>query len=185
MTAITSDRLMSAEKLEQLSEDDCIYELSRGSLIRSPLLFTWPGIIASNIAALIGAHVRAGHLGVCGTACGGLKLASDPDTVRTSSLWFIRTNRLPVPLPRHCYWEVAPDLAVQVLSESTQWATVIGKVADYLHAGTALMWVIDPEARLAVTFSADRPPQFVTADGRLDGADVLPGFSLALADIFG
>jgi len=60
---------------------------------------------------------------------------------------------------------------------------VLGKVADYLSAGTKLVWVIDPERRLARIYRADGTEEILTAEQALDGEDVLPGFTCPLETI--
>jgi Uma2 family endonuclease len=56
-------------------------------------------------------------------------------------------------------------------------------VADCLSAGTQLVWVIDPERRLARTYRADGTQEVVTPEQALNGADVVPGFACTLASI--
>ena len=61
---------------------------------------------------------------------------------------------------------------------------VAEKAAMWLDAGVRLVWVVDPQARLA---AVHRPGGLVTVlreDGALDGEDVLPGFRLPLAPLF-
>lgn len=182
MTATASDRLMTTAELEQLPDDGYVHELSRGRLIRTNLSSTWSGVVAGNILASLGAHVRANELGLCGAA-GGLKLASNPDTVRVTSLWFIRADRVPAVQSRQGFWPIAPDLAIEVVSQTDHWAGILYKVVDYLEAGTNRVWVVDGESHRAIGFTADAPPQFVPEDGVLDGGDLIPGFTVALADI--
>ena len=57
------------------------------------------------------------------------------------------------------------------------------KVADYLSAGINLVWVIDPERRLARVYRSDGTEETITADKALHGEGVLPGFAFPLASI--
>ncbi|HZA01536.1 MAG TPA: Uma2 family endonuclease, partial [Hyphomicrobiaceae bacterium] len=57
------------------------------------------------------------------------------------------------------------------------------KVGDWLEAGTRLVWVIDPERRLARTYRPDGRESTLDDDASLDGEDVLPGFTCKLAAI--
>ena len=45
------------------------------------------------------------------------------------------------------YIELAPDLAVEVVSPSDSTMEIQEKVADWLRAGTRLVWVIYPATR--------------------------------------
>lgn len=77
-------------------------------------------------------------------------------------------------------WSSAPELVVEVLSPGDRPGQVLAKVADWLSAGTRLVWVIDHERRVARVYRHDGTEQIVTADEALDGEDVVPGFSCLL-----
>jgi Uma2 family endonuclease len=72
---------------------------------------------------------------------------------------------------------------VEVLSPWDRPGAVLAKVADWLSAGTQLVWVVDPERRLARVYRDDGSETIVTADGALDGEGVLPGFACPVASI--
>ena len=75
------------------------------------------------------------------------------------------------------------DLAVEVLSPGDRPGEVLAKVADWLSAGTPLVWVVDPERRVARVYRHDGTEVIVSGEGALDGEDVLPGFSCSLESI--
>lgn len=112
----------------------------------------------------------------------GFKLTSNPDTVRGPDVAFISRTRLPEPEPLG-YPAFAPDLVVEILSPGDRPGEVLGKVADWLSAGSRLVWVIDAERRLARVYRADGTEDIVTADETLHGEDVLPGFAWPLTSI--
>jgi Uma2 family endonuclease len=58
------------------------------------------------------------------------------------------------------------------------------KVQEYLDAGTQLVWVVDPESQTATVFHPDGRSSFLSAEDALDGEDVLPGFRLALSEVW-
>jgi Uma2 family endonuclease len=78
---------------------------------------------------------------------------------------------------------LAPDLAVEVLSPDDRPGETLGKVADWLEAGTRLVWVIDPERRLARIYRQDGTESVLHEADELDGEDVLPGFRCVLSAI--
>jgi len=47
-----------------------------------------------------------------------------------------------------------------------------------------LVWVVDPETRQAHVFRPGKPVAILEAHEALSGEDVLPGFTLPLAEIF-
>ncbi len=85
-------------------------------------------------------------------------------------------------------YDLAPDLAVEVLSPSNSSVEIEEKVASYLAAGSQMVWVVNPVKQ---TVNVWRPGEGrelrvekLTLDDTLDGGAVLPGFSLPVRDIF-
>ena len=59
------------------------------------------------------------------------------------------------------------------------------KIDAYMDAGTPLLWIVDPRRQMATVYRPGQPPLTLRdLDDVLDGADVLPGFSVTLRDIF-
>ncbi len=86
-------------------------------------------------------------------------------------------------LPQRGYNPIPPDLAVEVLSPSNEPDDMQIKINNYLLAG-AVVWLVNPAKKHVTVFSAGRPAQRVSTQGTLDGGDILPGFTLAVKDIF-
>jgi len=82
------------------------------------------------------------------------------------------------------YAPFPPDLAVEVLSPDDRPGEVLAKVADWLKAGTRLVWVVDPDRRIARVYRADGTMAEIGETGALAGEDVLPGFESELVDVF-
>src|SRR6266571_4243851 len=170
---------MTAAELLQIPDKHA--ELVRGALVvREP-----PGLrhgrIALEIAEALAAHVRANQLGRVYVES-GFKLMSNPDTVRGPDVAFVSESRLPEPEPVG-YPALAPDLVVEILSPGDRPGEVLARVGDWLSAGTRLVWVVDPTARVARVYRDDGSEQILTADQTLDGEDVVPGFSCGLGEI--
>jgi Uma2 family endonuclease len=72
---------------------------------------------------------------------------------------------------------------VEVLSPHDQPGETLVKVGDWLEAGTRLVWVINPERRLARVYRHDGSETSINETGELDGEDVLPGFSCRLISV--
>ncbi len=121
-------------------------------------------------------HVRANELGVVYAAETGFTVSRHPDTVRAPDVAFIRRDRLPSPEPTG-YPELGPDLVVEVLSPGDRPGEVHAKIADWLSAGTRLVWIIDPDRRIARIYRADGSEAIVAANEALDGEEAVPGFS--------
>lgn len=174
---------MTADDLLRLNVRDKRTELIKGTLIvREPAGFRH-GQIAAELSALLRNHVQAGDLGFVLAAETGFKLASEPDTVRAADVAFVRKDRLPEP-PVTGYAALAPDLVVEVLSPDDRPGEVLAKVADWLDAGTRLIWVIDPKRRHVLTYRANGDETITDERGSLDGEDVLPGFACPVRSLF-
>jgi Uma2 family endonuclease len=133
-------------------------------------------------ALAIGHFLRTHASGRLLAAETGFVLSTNPDTVRAPDVAFVRNERIPDPLPRG-YARFAPDLVVEVLSPDDRPGEVLEKVADWLRAGTRLVWVIDPEQRTGRVYRPDGTVMLENEMNVLDGEDVLPGFSYRLAEV--
>ncbi|HKV71629.1 MAG TPA: Uma2 family endonuclease [Gemmatimonadales bacterium] len=179
---MTPQALLSADELLHLNLPNKRTELVRGVLVVREPPGGRHGRITAELALAIGNYNKAHGLGTVYAGDTGFTLARGPDTVRGPDLAFVGKARVPAHDPVG-YLELGPDLAVEVLSPGTRPGEVLAKVADWIGAGTRLVWLIDPQRRVARVYRADGSESLVTDDQRLDGEDVLPGFSLDLQTI--
>ena len=178
---MSAPALLTADDLLQLPPTDKHTELVRGVMVvREPPGFRH-GAIAVNLAILLGQFVRAHDLGLV-LSESGFVLFSSPDTVRGPDVSFVRRQRVPDPIPRG-FVRFAPDLAVEILSPNDRPGEVLEKVADYLNAGTHLVWIIDPDHRQARVHRANGTLAILSESEFLDGEHVVPGFTCAVADV--
>lgn len=81
-----------------------------------------------------------------------------------------------------------PDLAVEIKSPDDQVHLMRKKAAYYLANGSRMVWLVFPEQRLVEVYQPDMDVLLlVDHAGRhdeIDGGDVLPGFKLAVKEIF-
>ncbi len=142
------------------------------------------GRLAARIAARLGDYVDRHRLGTVLVETGYL-LRRAPDTVRGPDVSFLSASRLrPDQVPEQ-FIPGAPDLAVEILSAGSRWPDVEEALADYLANGARMVWVVEPRERRVIVRYPDRPPRMLGADDVLEGEDVVPGFTLALVDLFG
>jgi len=173
--------LMTAEELLHTSIPDRRTELVKGILVVREPAGDRHGRVTMNLTIRLGTYVERAAAGQLFAAETGFTLSRAPDTVRAADIAFVRRERLSEPIPG--FPELAPDLVVEVLSPGDRPGEVRAKVADWLSAGVRLVWIVDPERRLARVYRRDGSETTVTADGALDGEDVLPGFSCPLASV--
>ena len=175
--------LMTADELLQLRIPDKSTELVRGMLVVREPPSTYHGRVQSKLNVQVGGFVHAHRLGAVFGQDTGFRIASDPDTVRAPDLAFVKRERESL-IPARGYAAMAPDLVAEILSPDDRPAEVLAKVAEWLEAGVAIAWVIDPELRTAQVYRADGSVATVGSHGSLDGEGLLPGFSFALEDLF-
>ncbi len=174
---------LTAEDLAYVSDAVHRFELVNGRLlVREPAGFRH-GRVATTLAIVLGTHVREHRLGVVLTADTGFVLRRGPDTVRAPDVCFVSRDRIPDPEPVS-FAELAPDLAVEVVSPSNTHAEIAGRVRDLLAAGTRLVWVFDPELRTATIHRPGREPEHLTPHGEINGEGVVPGFRCSLEVLF-
>jgi Uma2 family endonuclease len=167
---------MTADELAGLHLPDKQVELVRGTLVVREPPGTRHGAVAANLAYFLSDFVRRRDLGLVLAQDTGFKIASDPDTVRGADVAFVsreRADRIPV----EGYAELAPDIAAEIVSPRDRAGELLAKVADWLDAGTRLVWVIDRARAEARVYRADGTVSVLGPEDALDGEDVLPGFS--------
>jgi Uma2 family endonuclease len=184
MATRASSRLMTAEDLLRLPDDGHRYELVRGELAELPMSGHNGSRIAIRLATAIQSFVDARDLGHVSGADGAFILESDPDTVRIPDIAFVRVDRLPAAQQWGRFLALAPDLVVEVISPFDTTAETVNKVREYLDAGVQLIWVVHPERRMAAVYLPDRTARLLYEEDMLDGGEVLPDFSIPVADLF-
>ncbi len=177
-----AEPITTAEQLFQASDlGRC--ELLRGELIMMSPAGSKHGMIAARLAAILEDFVQSRGLGVVLGAETGFRIAENPDTVRAPDAAFIRRERIEGELPDG-YFPGAPDLAVEVLSPNDRAGEVFDKVQDWLAAGSAAVWVVDPKTKTVTVYGADRRAVMLTSSESISGGDLLPGFSVPVAGVF-
>jgi Uma2 family endonuclease len=82
------------------------------------------------------------------------------------------------------YLHRAPDLAVEIRSPEDSLTELLQKSGEYLANGGKLVWIIVPEEESIWAVSAGSPIRTFVKGESIDGGDVLPGFQLAVDDLF-
>ena len=179
---MTGPAMLTADDLVRLQPAGKRSELVRGRIVVRELAGYRHGDVAMSISLAIGYFLRSHALGRLLAAETGFVLSTNPDTVRAPDVAFIRNERIPDPVPRG-FAHFAPDLVVEVLSPDDRPGEVLEKVADWLKAGTRIVWLIDPERRSGRVYRADGTESLLNESDSLDGEDVLPGFSCHLFEV--
>ena len=181
----TTKQLVTADELLVMPDDGFRYELVRGELTKMPPAGYEHCKIANAITWRLSAHVAARELGDVLIAEPGFVLASDPDHVRVPDAAFVRKERADTVSNARGFFRGPPDLAIEVVSPNDRYTDVNEKVADYLVAGTLAVIVVDPRRRTATVHRSTAAPVELAESDTLEVGDVVPGWQMAVRDIFG
>jgi Uma2 family endonuclease len=179
-------KIVTAEELLNMPDDGTRRELVRGELREMTPAGDEHGYLALRIASRLERHVDANNLGRTYTAETGFKISSDPDTVRAPDAAFVNRERVEAAGRVKGYRSGAPDLVVEVVSPNDRHSEVLDKALDWLEAGCRMVLVADPEPRRITVYRSRGDIRVLTAEAGdvVDGADVVSGWKLPLAEIF-
>jgi Uma2 family endonuclease len=80
---------------------------------------------------------------------------------------------------------LVPDIAVEVVSPTDSYSDIDARVSRYLQDGVLLIWIIDPQRQKVAVHQLGSDQQAnLEGDAILDGGAVLPGFKVAVKEIF-
>ena len=160
------------------------YELVKGALVELMVASEEHEHTGSLVVIRVGNHVLLNRLGRVYLSNRGYVTGPDsPATSRMPDVSFVSNARLAQPELSGMLYDGAPDLAVEILSESNTASEIAQKIREYLNAGGKAVWVIDIDARTLTVHTSDAPPLTLADADSVDGGDYLPGFACAVADM--
>ena len=176
--AATEDDVLRAN-----DHGDRLFELVDGVLVEKAMGFR-ESLLAVYLIRTLDGFVDEHDLGLVTAPDGMMRLA--PGLVRIPDVAFVSWDRLPgrrvpeAPIP-----DLAPDLAVEVLSRGNTESEMARKCQEYFAADVRLIWLVDAERRTVTVHRDARTPEVLSAGDRLSGEGVLPGFELSVEKLFG
>lgn len=180
---VKSSSALTARDVERVSLPGKLVELVRGQLVVREPPGTRHGAIAAKLGYYLSDFVQQHGLGIVFAQDTGFKIGSDPDTVRAPDVAFVSRDRA-AQIPPRGYADLAPDLLAEILSPGDAPAEVLAKVADWLAAGTRLVWLVDPQRPEVRVYRRDGSLSILGENDALEGEDVLPGFTCPLVQVF-
>ncbi len=173
---------MTAEEFALLNGDEPM-ELINGEVI----VLSRPGFEHGEIVSALIEHlrpfIRRNDLGRVVTES-GFRLSRNPDMVRGPDVAFVEKARLPEGTRPTGFIEGAPTLAVEVNSPNDLWSEVEAKARLYLSAGSRSVWIVDAETKTITIRRADGTSRVFGENDTLRDDEILPGFEIALGEIF-
>jgi Uma2 family endonuclease len=177
-------QLITAEEFARLPDppDGSLQELVKGVIITMPPPGAPHGRCCMKIGSRLNVFTEEKKLGNVFCNDTGFVADRDPDSVRGPDVSFWSLERLPeVP---DGYIDLAPDLAVEVVSPSDHFGRLRRKIEEYLERGVRMIWVVDPEDRSVTVYRAGVADDYLTENDTLSGGDVVPGFSVPVSELF-
>jgi Uma2 family endonuclease len=162
--------------------DDRLCELIDGTLVEKTKGYE-ESLLASRIVYLLMTFVVPRKLGLVSGPDGMMRIFAG--RVRIPDVAFVSFDRLPdrkspgVPIP-----DLAPDLAVEVLSDGNTRREMENKLQEYFKAGTKLVWYVDFKTRSVEAYTSPTQVTRLSGSDVLGGGEVLPGFEVAISTLF-
>lgn len=163
--------------------DDKRYELIEGELLMTPSPVPYHQWVAKNFVYDLERFVRQNKAGkVFGAPCDVLL---NNENVLEPDVLFISTERLSIIGEKNI--QGAPDLIVEVLSESTAYRDLVKKKRLYAEFAVKEYWIVDPNERTVDVYRLSRK-DFVQAkrysENDILESPLLPGLKISLTEVF-
>ena len=172
--------ILTVADLDSYPDDGNRYELIEGELFVSRA----PGIphqlVLNNLQIECGAYLKQNPVGRFVPGAGAV--FSDYDAV-IPDLAFVVNERWDQVVTGEKFTG-ALDIVIEVISPGDLAYEVDEKIAEYLEAGVALVWEINPEKRTVFVHRADGSVAKLKENDTLSGEDVIPGFACRVGELF-
>ena len=164
--------------------DDMLYELVDGQIVEK-MMGAFETSIASLLTEILGTFARSNGLGQFFSEM-LFRIDVARDLRRRPDVAFVSHARWPFNrrAPRGVFWDMVPDLAIEVISESNSAFAVQRKTHEYFDAGVSRVWVIYPEQAEIYVYSSATDILIFGIGQEIDGGDLLPGLRLPVAALF-
>ena len=179
---MTTHTKLTLEQFLKLPETKPAREYIDGEVVKKPMPNGWHAKVQRLLSYVFTLYLHAHPIGDAGSELRctfgppGRERSYVPDFV------FVLDDRLPGGLSNQPL-QMAPDLAVEILSPDDRPGRVKRKIRFYLDNGVRLVWIIDPESRSVTVWTSPSSSRTLQEDDTLDGGDVLPGFRVPVRDI--
>jgi Uma2 family endonuclease len=175
------ERLMTGEELARRPDLHC--ELVDGRVVPMPMTGHVHATIELRLGAKLVAYADASGRGIAMGGEAGIYTQHDPDTVRGADALFISHERYARRGP-YTFLDVAPELVVEIQSPDDRPGEAMKKIREYLSAGVDRVWYVDPRRRQVRTYRSPEQVETLGMGDTLLDEEILPGFSLTLAELF-
>jgi Uma2 family endonuclease len=185
MASANPSTRLTYDDLVKMSPDGYRYEIIDGELLVNPAPIPRHQIVVNTLTGLLFIYFRA-HGG--GQAMGSpIDVVFSDDTVVQPDLIVIKPERASIIGPKNI--QGAPNLCIEVLSDSTRRLDEIDKRKLYERGGVDEYWIVDPELELVKIYrragaAFERVAEISTETGGTITTPLLPEFALDVAEVF-
>lgn len=183
MTTVLQPPLPTPEEILAL-EGRRRCELVDDVIVEKPPMGRLSGKVTGIVFKRIAAHVDTGQLGELLIEVLFQCFPNKATQARRPDIAFIKADRLAA-VPDEGIVHLRPDLAIEVVSPTDEVYSLDEKLFDYRAAGIPLVWIINPAIQLVKVYRPGKPVDELFAADTVDGGNVLPGFSMTVADLLG
>jgi Uma2 family endonuclease len=180
--ATTTTAPITLEEFERLPDDGNKHELSDGELIVTPPAKFLHTLVAAAILDVLHAYLRQ-HRFAGAFAEAGYVLSQNPLLIRQPDISILSNQRISA-APKDGWVERSPELAVEIVSPSDSAQDLEIKVEQYLRYGAQQVWVFFPKQKQVHIHQSGAARIVLNESETLTGGDLLPGFSVKVADLF-
>jgi Uma2 family endonuclease len=183
MTITATKKYWSDDELLALPDDMNKYEVLDGELIASAIGSVVHGVIIMRILIPLGNFILAHDLGQVLEGQSGFRMLN-ADFLAPDVSFILRERWVLGSKTAKVFFPGAPDLVVEVLSQSDRAGRTKRRLARMFENGTRLAWVVDPVRQTVHVHRTAEADRSLTIADVLDGEEVVPGFALPLAQVF-
>lgn len=176
-------QLYTADDIWQMG-DDAHLEVIRGEVREMSAAGGRHGGIGGRFGGHLFQYGQEVEPGEVFTSETGILVSTSPITLLVPDLIFIKRVNLPNGIVPVRYFEIPPDVVLEILSPSQRFADLIEKAALVLKFGVPLVWLVDPERRAITALTGDGLVRVYHPGEVLDGGDTLQGFSVPVDRLF-
>ena len=167
-----------------LLPEDMLYEVVDGE-IKEKIVGVQESETATLLIEFLGPFLHSRRLGKVFSET-IFRIGHPKDLQRRPDVAFVSYSKWPANrrVPSVSAWDLAPDLAVEVVSSTISAAEVQRKIHEYFEAGVSSVWVIYPGQKSIHVYASRTDIRGLEVGDELDGGELIPGFRLPLAALF-
>lgn len=182
---IDGKRVVKDAPVPGLGRDDSdeLYEVIDGTRTVKTMGFL-ASIIATTLGRKLGIYAEDHEVGV--VILEAIYKFSDAATRRPdiSLISYDQLAKIPDLASDPAEPELAPKLAVEVISPTNTFSAVEKKIIKYFATGVEAVWVVLPETQRIHVYDSPKDCKILDVGDTLEGGKVLPGFAMPVAEVF-